>query len=78
MHFKATILLATLQLAAASPIAMPQGTGTGADSCPSEDLVAATWTKNKVDDVLASAAKNISTNNVQGLASSLGAPNFFW
>ncbi|KAH6696647.1 hypothetical protein BKA61DRAFT_710328 [Leptodontidium sp. MPI-SDFR-AT-0119] len=78
MHFKANLLLATLQLAAATPIAMPQGTGSGADSCPSEDLIAATWTKNKVDDVLTNAAKNLTTNNVQGLAASLGAPNFFW
>lgn len=64
----------------ASPMPRPQGTGSGADSCPSEPLAPKTWTDLKIDDFLAEAAKNYTrtkTNNIQSLADSFGAPNFF-
>ncbi|RTE84269.1 hypothetical protein BHE90_001122 [Fusarium euwallaceae] len=80
MHFKAPLLFASLvavEVATATPVALPQGTGDGADSCPSEPLTQATWTDQKVDEFLTAAASNITTNHVQGLASLLGAPNFF-
>lgn len=64
----------------ASPVPFPQGTGTGADSCPSDELTPKTWTDLKIDEVLTDAAKNYTkttTNNVQSLADFFGAPNFF-
>lgn len=72
-HFLA--LLSALRLTTANPIALPQG---GSASCPSEALNEATWKKLDLDGFLAGAAPNLTTNNVQGFASSLGAPNFFW
>lgn len=72
-HF--LVVLPALQLATANPIAFPQG---GSNSCPSEDLKEATWKKLDLDGFLAGAAPNLTTNDVQGFASSLGAPNFFW
>ncbi|EUC43337.1 hypothetical protein COCMIDRAFT_28175 [Bipolaris oryzae ATCC 44560] len=71
-HFLA--LLSALRLTKANPIAFPQG---GSTSCPSEDLNAATWKDLDFDGFLKAAAANLTTNNVQGFASSLGAPNFF-
>ncbi|KAH6676989.1 hypothetical protein F5X68DRAFT_246065 [Plectosphaerella plurivora] len=78
MHFKAHLIatLSAFEIAAASPVAYPQTDG-GATSCKSEALSEDTWTKLKVDDFLSSTAANLTTNNVQGFASSLGAPNFF-
>ncbi|KAI8931852.1 hypothetical protein NX059_010758 [Plenodomus lindquistii] len=64
----------------ASPLPMPQGTGGGADSCPSDELSPKTWTDLNIDKVLADAAANYTktqTNNVQAFADSFGAPNFF-
>lgn len=62
-----------------SPVAQA---GTGAGSCPSEALTAETWTKLDIDKFLADwAAANVTntgSNNVQALAQSFGAPNFFW
>lgn len=68
---------AFVSMVVASPL--PQA-GTGAESCDSEPLNADTWRKLKIDDHLKNAAKNLTStsNNVQGLASSFGAPNFFW
>ncbi|KAF2712928.1 hypothetical protein K504DRAFT_397697 [Pleomassaria siparia CBS 279.74] len=62
----------------AFPTPFPQSTG--ADSCPSKALTPQTWIDLKIDDFLAGAAKNYTkttTNNVQALAASFGAPNFF-
>ncbi|KAF2676384.1 hypothetical protein K458DRAFT_447510 [Lentithecium fluviatile CBS 122367] len=67
------LLLSTASPILASPTPRPQGTGTGADSWASDPLAPQTWTDLKVDDFLATAA----TNNVQSLADSFGAPNFF-
>lgn len=64
----------------ASPVAIPQGTGTGADSCPAKELTPKTWTDLNIDGFLSAAAKNYTkttTNNVQSLANFFGAPNFF-
>ncbi|KAH7017203.1 hypothetical protein EDB80DRAFT_603466 [Ilyonectria destructans] len=61
----------------ATPVALPQSSGGGADSCRSDALTEKTWIKLKVDDFLQAAGSNLTTNNVQGFASSLGAPNFF-
>ncbi|KAF9874538.1 hypothetical protein CkaCkLH20_08101 [Colletotrichum karsti] len=65
--------------ALASPL--PQGTGKGADSCPTDPLEAGTWTKLNLDKFLSDwVAKNVTetkTNNIQSLADSFGAPNFF-
>ncbi|KAH7551102.1 hypothetical protein BM1_09976 [Bipolaris maydis] len=77
MYCKAQFLavLPALQLATANPIAFPQG---GSTSCPSEALNEATWNNLDLDGFLKDAAQNLTTNHVQGFASSLGAPNFFW
>lgn len=80
MRFSFLLLVGVASVISASPAPLPQGTGTGADSCASEALDPATWTKLKIDDFLATAAKNYTktkTNNVQSLAASFGAPNFF-
>ncbi|KAL5600876.1 uncharacterized protein BROUX77_005125 [Berkeleyomyces rouxiae] len=80
MQFKTNVfltMLSVLNLATATPIALAQNTNEGADSCPTEPLSEATWTKLKVDDFLKSTGPKLTTKNVQGFASSLGAPNFF-
>ncbi|CAI6337943.1 unnamed protein product [Periconia digitata] len=80
MRFYHILSIGLAGLATTSPTPFPQGTGTGADSCASEALDPTTWTKLNIDDFLAEAAKNYTkttTNNVQALASSFGAPNFF-
>lgn len=55
---------------------------TGATSCPAEVLSVDTWKKLDLDKFLAAWTKaNVTkaqTNNVQALAQSFGAPNFFW
>jgi hypothetical protein len=64
----------------ASPVALPQGTGAGADSCAADPLEQKTWTDLKIDEFLATAAKTYprtKSNNVQSLAASFGAPNYF-
>lgn len=67
--------------AAALPSPVPQ-TGTGAGSCPAEALTPDTWTKLDIDKFLvdwaAANVTNTGSNNVQALAQSFGAPNFFW
>ncbi|EUC50793.1 hypothetical protein COCMIDRAFT_641 [Bipolaris oryzae ATCC 44560] len=80
MYLKNTILVYLSGVAFASPVALPQGTGVGADSCRVDALEPKTWTDLKIDDFLAGAAKNYTrttSNNVQSLAASFGAPNFF-
>lgn len=76
------LLLTSAFLSTISPVVatpLPQD-GSGAKSCDSDPLNADTWKKLKIDDFLTSEAKNLSSNsnNVQGLAGSFGAPNFFW
>ncbi|KAH3981338.1 hypothetical protein HBI56_053610 [Parastagonospora nodorum] len=78
MRVQNLILLGFQGLALGNPL--PQGTGNGADSCPSDPLNKATWTKAKVDAFLVEAAKNYTktdVNNIQSLTDSWGAPNFF-
>ncbi|XP_014562452.1 hypothetical protein COCVIDRAFT_10862 [Bipolaris victoriae FI3] len=73
-------LYIVLSVAFASPVASPQGVGNGADSCRVSALEPKTWTDLKIDDFLAAATKNYTrttSNNVQSLAASFGAPNFF-
>jgi hypothetical protein len=64
----------------ASPLALLQGTSTGADSCAAAPLEQKTWTDLKIDHFLTTTAKTYKRtkeNNVQSLAASFGAPNFF-
>jgi hypothetical protein len=80
MHVQLLSILFFSSQGLASPLALPQGTGSGADSCPAKPLEPQTWTDLKIDDFLTSAAKNYIrtlTNNIQSLAASFGAPNFF-
>ncbi|KAH7377386.1 hypothetical protein BKA66DRAFT_588992 [Pyrenochaeta sp. MPI-SDFR-AT-0127] len=73
-----TAIAATVAMA--SPVPNPQGTGKGADSCPSKALTPATWTALNIDSFLGEVAKNYTqttTNNVQSVADFFGAPNFF-
>jgi hypothetical protein len=80
MHVLCQILFFSVIRTLASPLALPQGTGTGADSCAADPLEQKTWTDLKIDDFLATTAKTYprtKSNNVQSLAASFGAPNFF-
>ncbi|KAH8693311.1 hypothetical protein GQ44DRAFT_765283 [Phaeosphaeriaceae sp. PMI808] len=80
MYLQSLILFYFSSQALTSPLALPQGTGAGADSCAAAPLEQKTWTDLKIDDFLVSTAKNYTrtkTNNVQSLAASFGAPNFF-
>ena len=64
----------------AAPSALLQHRDT--TSCPTGPLTADTWNSSGVDAFLASwSAVNVTvtpTDNVQSLAASFGAPNFFW
>ncbi|KAL5331066.1 hypothetical protein ACEPPN_000595 [Leptodophora sp. 'Broadleaf-Isolate-01'] len=80
MRFQPLFLAASaISYAAASPL--PQGTGTGADSCKTDPLTADTWKTLDIDTFLkdwtAANVTKATTNNVQALSSSFGAPNFF-
>ncbi|KAH8706077.1 hypothetical protein GQ44DRAFT_753081 [Phaeosphaeriaceae sp. PMI808] len=80
MRAQSLLLLGSVSLVLASPLARPQGVGQGADSCASDPLSVDTWNNLKIDDFLAKTAKNYTrttTNNIQSLADSFGAPNFF-
>jgi hypothetical protein len=80
MHLPSLVLLYFTSQTLASPLAQPQGKGTGADSCAAAPLEQKTWTDLKIDDFLVTAAKTYprtKNNNVQSLAASFGAPNFF-
>ena len=80
MRYHTLCFFGIASLTLSSPTPFPQGTGAGADSCASEALDPATWTNLKIDDFLVEAAKyytRTKTNNVQSLANSFGAPNFF-
>jgi hypothetical protein len=80
MHSYTFFVLCFSSLALTSPTPYPQGTGNGADSCPSDPLNTDTWNKLKIDDFLVEATKNYTrtkVNNVQSLADSFGSPNFF-
>lgn len=84
----ATPVLHQAAAAASSAAPVPGKNGsmslpaTGAQSCPAETLSADTWTKLNLDKFLAAWVKaNVTaakSNNVQALAQSFGAPNFFW
>jgi hypothetical protein len=85
MRFQSLLLtsfgFSAIQHSLATPIAFPQGTGSGADSCATEPLNSTTWKNLDIDTFLKDAVKNVSattTNNVQAFADSFGAPNFFW
>ncbi|PBP24921.1 hypothetical protein BUE80_DR004151 [Diplocarpon rosae] len=71
--------VAAIPIALATPV--PAGTGDGTDSCKSEPLNIDTWKKLEMDRWLDQWAANnftaASTNNVQALADSFGAPNMF-
>ncbi|KAF6819229.1 hypothetical protein CMUS01_11762 [Colletotrichum musicola] len=73
------LLWAFSAIASATPL--PQGTGKGADSCPTDPLETATWTKLNLDkfmsDWVTANVTETKSNNVQALADSFGAPNFF-
>jgi len=80
MRVQNLILLGFQGLALGNPLPAPQGTGSGADSCPSETLNQDTWINAGVDAFLVEAAKNYTrtdVNNIQSLADSWGSPNFF-
>jgi hypothetical protein len=80
MRITSLVLLCFTTKGLASPLARPQGKGTGADSCAADPLEQKTWTGLKIDEFLTSAAKTYprtKSNNVQSLAASFGAPNFF-
>lgn len=80
MRVQSLITLGFSSLTFGNPLPLPQGVGSGADSCPSDPLNADTWTKAKVDAFLVEAAGNYTRtdfNNIQSLADSFGAPNFF-
>lgn len=67
----------------AVPLLDPQGTTARAIvSCPTEPLTPSTWTSLNLDTFLSNwVAANVtatSTNNIQALAASFGAPNFEW
>ncbi|KAK2629132.1 hypothetical protein QTJ16_002235 [Diplocarpon rosae] len=76
-----SVLLAAASIPIALATPVPAGTGTGADSCESEPLTADTWKKLEMDRWLEQwGANNLTaaaTNNVQALADSFDAPNFF-
>ena len=97
MLFSTFILAASaMGYSAGSPL--PQGTGTGADSCKTDPLTGDTWKTLDIDTFLKDVCtefirllyKNIdisqwtaanvtkaTTNNIQALSASFGAPNFF-
>jgi hypothetical protein len=81
MHAQIALGACALSLFSVS-LAVPLAQTTGADSCPSELLTAATWDSLNIDTFLANwSAQNVTvtaTNNIQSLAASFGAPNFFW
>ncbi|KAL5317676.1 hypothetical protein ACEPPN_014774 [Leptodophora sp. 'Broadleaf-Isolate-01'] len=77
MLFKKLHLVAFSAPEVATAIPLTARQSTGADSCPFEPLNETTWVNLDMDKFMTDAAKNLTTNNVQGFASSLGAPNFF-
>ncbi|KAH9224453.1 hypothetical protein DL95DRAFT_439618 [Leptodontidium sp. 2 PMI_412] len=77
MLFKKLHLVAFAALEVATAIPLTARQSTGADSCPFEPLNETTWVNLDMDKFMTDAAKNLTTSNVQGFASSLGAPNFF-
>ncbi|KAH9215333.1 hypothetical protein DL95DRAFT_500748 [Leptodontidium sp. 2 PMI_412] len=75
--FLTSLLLWTASEVTGTPV--PQS-NTGTTSCDSDPLTVDTWTSLKIDDFLKNNAANLTkstTNNVQSLADSFGAPNFF-
>ncbi|TLD18196.1 hypothetical protein PspLS_10505 [Pyricularia sp. CBS 133598] len=72
-----TLFSGCLVPALALVAALPQSTPS--KECIAEPLTTDTWVKLKLDDVTAKAGAKVTvkTNTVQGLAASLGAPNFF-
>lgn len=82
MRFQPLLLLSSAASVLATPT--PQGTGTGADSCPVDPLTADTWTKLDIDQFLEKwvqanfTAPAAGGSSIQALAATFGAPNFFW
>ncbi|KAG4422597.1 hypothetical protein IFR04_004218 [Cadophora malorum] len=80
MLFSTFILAASaIGYSAGSPL--PQGTGTGADSCKTDPLTGDIWKTLDIDTFLkdwtAANVTKATTNNIQALSASFGAPNFF-
>ncbi|KAK0390103.1 hypothetical protein NLU13_3676 [Sarocladium strictum] len=81
MRFQPLLLLSSAASVLATPT--PQGTGTGADSCPVDPLTADTWTKLNIDQFLEKwvqanfTAPAAGGSSIQALAATFGAPNFF-
>ncbi|KAI6374050.1 hypothetical protein MCOR25_003283 [Pyricularia grisea] len=76
MHFS-TILSGCLVPALALGAALPQSTAS--ENCTADSLTTETWVNLNLDNVTTEAAAKVTAkeNTVQGLAASLGAPNFF-
>ncbi|KAG5744643.1 hypothetical protein H9Q70_012659 [Fusarium xylarioides] len=78
--FLATVYCAVLLAAPyVSSLALPRS-GDSKASCDTEPLTEQTWTSLNIDGFLKDWAPNVTTtatNNVQSLADSFGAPNFF-
>ncbi|KAF4947663.1 hypothetical protein FGADI_10234 [Fusarium gaditjirri] len=74
-----SILYAILAASSVFGLAIRQS-GTGAKSCDTEPLAQITWINLGIDKFLKDWTPNVTatpTNNVQALADSFGAPNFF-
>ncbi|KAH6871542.1 hypothetical protein B0T10DRAFT_568245 [Thelonectria olida] len=80
MQFSILILQYTLMWVIPYVFATPLPQSDGRKSCDTEPLSESTWTSLDIDAYLKSWAANVTTtptNNVQSLADSFGAPNFF-
>lgn len=84
MRFQATLAICGFSLfscSAAAPSTLLQR-ATTSTSCASEALTPDTWISLEIDTFLAAwSAANVTvtaTDNVQSLAASFDAPNFFW
>jgi hypothetical protein len=78
MRFQSLLLTCAVSSVLASPL--PQASGS--DECKTESLTLDTWQKLGIEDYLTQwttySLSKVESNAVQNLASSFGAPNFFW
>ncbi|KAH8597501.1 hypothetical protein B0O99DRAFT_703435 [Bisporella sp. PMI_857] len=85
MHIKQSLLptcsFSAFHITFVSPRALLQGTGGGADSCPTDPVTVDTWKKLDVDKLLKDwSAANVTLHNqiiFRHLVIPFGAPNFF-